>query len=121
MDAKLFTAAALRYFHIGPRTRRYRKDEHGRRDMHRAVADAIRFAVTEPGYFSENTQTAFRIGWSAINGYEKHILGYRARPEVVAHVNGLSAYGFVKLLADMIDAGVSNNGEAERFFQGMSV
>jgi hypothetical protein len=121
MDAKLFTAAVLRYFHIGPRTARYRRAKGHRnvQDLHAEIVEAVTYAVTAPGYFTENTQAALRIGWAAVNAYEKHIGGYRATPEVVSKINQMSAFQFVKLLGQMIDAGVSNNGEGERFFQTM--
>jgi hypothetical protein len=110
-----FAKTAARYFHIGAQTRRYRKGT----DLHAEIAEAVHMAATLPGYYSEATQEALRVAFSAVCGYEKHILGYRARPETCRKVAEMSPRQFLALLADMVDAGVSNQGDAERYFQGL--
>jgi len=44
------TATLRRYFSVGTRTRRYRMDEYGRRDLHAAMIEAIENAAQYPGY-----------------------------------------------------------------------
>lgn len=108
-----FAATARRYFKIGPTTRRYR----GRQDLHAEVAEAVSNAATLPGYFTEATQAALAPAYAAVGGYQKHILGYRSSPATCLAVTSMTPYRFVAMLAAMVDAGVSNMGEAERFFQ----
>lgn len=108
-----FAATAARYFRFSAQTRRFRKGT----DLHAEIAEAVHMAATLPGYFSENTQQALRAAFAAVCGYEKHILGYRARPETCAKVAAMSPRQFCQMLADMVDNGVSNQGEAERYFQ----
>jgi hypothetical protein len=111
-----FAAAARRYFSVGPRTRRYRAGL----DMHAEVIEAARFAATMPGYFGERTETALRVAYGAALGYQKHIAGYRASVTVVATINAMTPWQFIGLLAEMVDAGVSNTGEGEEFFRSMA-
>lgn len=116
-EGQRFAKAARQYFKIGPRTRRFR----GLRDLHAEVCEAVFYAATAPGYYSDEMQADLRLAFAAVNGYEKHIRGFRASPAVVNQVSVLSAWRFVDMLARMIDAGVTNNGEAERFFQKIHV
>jgi hypothetical protein len=108
-----FATTTARYFHIGPQTRRYRKGA----DLHADVTEAVHMAATFPGYYSESTQQALRAAFAAVCGYEKHILGYRARPATCARVAAMTPRQFIAMLADMIDKGISNNGQAETYFQ----
>ena len=114
------TAALRRYFTLGTRTRRYRADGDGRRDMHRAMIEALMYAAQYPGYFSEATEAALRPGFGAALSYGKHVMGYRIDGTLAFHVNSLSAWQFAALLGDMVDAGVTCTGDGERFFAGMA-
>jgi hypothetical protein len=111
-----FAATATRYFSMNSRTRRYRKGA----DLHAEIAEAVFLAATMPGYYTEATQRALATAYAAVTGYQKHILGYRARPETCRKVAEMSPAQFVGMLADMIDSGVSNMGDAERYFQAMA-
>jgi hypothetical protein len=110
-----FTTTAARYFHIGPQTRRHRKGT----DLHAEIAEAVRMAAQFPGYYGESTQQALRGAYAAVCGYEKHILGYRARPATCAKVAAMTPRQFIAMLADMVDQGISNNGQAETYFQNL--
>lgn len=109
-----FAEAVRRYFHIGARTRRYRAG----RDMHAAIIEAIECAQL-PGYYTENTERTLRSASGAVRSYQKHILGFRMDGDLIARINGMTAYQFVNLLAEMVDAGITNVGEGERYFQAM--
>jgi hypothetical protein len=111
-----FAATILRNFHIGPRTRRYRDGM----DLHAEIAETIEHAVYLPGYHSEATTAAYSPAFAAVAGYRKHVQGYRVRPETCAKVAAMTPRQFVLMLAAMVDAGVSNQGEAETYFQGMA-
>ena len=55
------TATLRRYVPVGTRTRRYRTDSNGLRcDLHRDMTEALTFAATMPGYYSERTESALR-------------------------------------------------------------
>jgi hypothetical protein len=104
---------------IGTRTRRFNTKKFGGHDMHRTILEAIANATFESGYYSEPREAIFRTAFATYSSYEKHIHNYRASAEVVSHINALSPWQFCNLIAEMIDAGVSNVGEGERFFRQM--
>jgi hypothetical protein len=116
---QVLTATLRRYFSVGTSTRRYRKDEYGRRDMHAAMIEAITFAATLPGYYSEGTQDALSVGFGVALAYDKHVKGYRVDGMVAQRINAMSAWQFAGLLGQMVDAGVENAGTGERFFAEM--
>lgn len=101
---------------IGARTRRHRKGT----DLHAEILDCIRNATYYPGYYSGERATLFQAAFNAQVSYTKHIAGHRADATVVAHINALSPWQFCALLGDMVDAGISNVGEGERFFADMA-
>jgi hypothetical protein len=110
-------AATLRhYFSIGTTTRRQRNGS----DLHIEMVEAIHHAATLPGYFCENTQTALRPGFGSALAYEKHVGGCRISGLLAFEINSLSPWRFASLLGQMVDAGITNNGEGERFFSEMS-
>ena len=115
------TATLRRYFSVGTRTRRFRTDSNGLRcDLHRDMTEALIFAATMPGYFSERTESALKAGSGAARAYEKHVQGYRISGTLAAEINGMSAWNFAGLLGQMVDAGVTCTGEGERFFADMA-
>jgi hypothetical protein len=122
MTAGQDLAAELRrYFTVGTRTRRYRKDPYGcRQDLHAEMVKAVTYAATLPGYYTERTQRPLAAGYGPALAYGKHIAGYRAPGVIVAEVNSMTAWRFAGLLGAMVDAGVTNTGEGERFFAGMA-
>lgn len=98
--------------HIGSRTRQVR----GRINMRNDVIESIRFAATMPGYYSPHIQEALSVGFVAVNSWTKHVEGYRLPGEQVAELMALSPWQFTALLGEMVDAGITNTGEAERWF-----
>ncbi|MFJ4974232.1 hypothetical protein ACIP6X_02575 [Streptomyces coeruleorubidus] len=101
---------------IGARTRRHRKGV----DLHAEILECIRNATYYPGYYTGQRAELFQAAFNAQVSYTKHIAGYRADATVVAHVNALSPWQFCALLGDMVDAGIANAGEGERFFADMA-
>ena len=110
-----FAALMLSNHRIGPRTRRFRDGA----NMVTEIVESVQHAVYLPGYYSEAKTRAFSAAITAVNGYEKHILGYRARPETIAKIQAMSPRQFVLMIADMIDAGVAHMGDAERYFAAL--
>lgn len=106
------------YLHIGARTRRFAKRwiADGHRDVMQAIADANNYR----GSLDSEREAIFRTAFSALCSWEKHIDGYRADAALISHINAMTPHQFVGLIGDMIDAGISNVGEGERFFAEMS-
>lgn len=123
MTAGQELAAALRrYFSLGTRTRRYRRDrEGGRLDLHAEMADALMTAAQYPGYFTPRTEAALHPGFGAALSYRKHVRGFRISGTLAQQINGLSAWRFAGLLGDMVDAGVTCTGDGERFFSDLTL
>lgn len=108
-------AAKLRYyFSIGPRTRRYRQG----RDMHQAMVEAIETAAYYPGYYADHIQRPLENATGVAFSYRKHVEGYRISGVKIADINALSPWQFAAFLGQMVDAGVENVGQGERFLNG---
>lgn len=114
-------AATLRQnFAIGTRTRRYGKIFGHRTDLHTAMIEAIENANHYPGYFGPEKTAILATAFATALSYRKHVGGYRIDGMLAQHINRLSAYQFAALLGRMVDAGVTNVGEGERFFADMA-
>lgn len=105
-----------RYFGIGTRTQRNRSG----RDLHIAMIESVTLAATAPGYYSDRTQYLLKSAFGAALAYDKHVRGYRISGTLAYRINSMSPWLFAGLMGDMVDAGVTNTGEGERFFQEMS-
>lgn len=115
------TATLRRYFSVGPRTRRYRKDRYGyRADLHREMIEAITNAAQYPGYYVESTNEALRAGFGAALAYGKHVDGYRIDGVLRFTIAEMGPWNFAALLGQMVDAGVETTGAGERFFSEMA-
>lgn len=112
-----FAKTITRLNQVGGRTRRYRKGA----DLFNLMLDDVQTAVSYPNAFSEASTKALTSGWTAVTAYYKHIDGCRARPELCAAVKSLSPYRFAQFLGRMIDAGISNMHEAERWLATATV
>lgn len=110
------TKTLRRYFRISPRTRRWRQGE----DMFDRMLTAVEHAACQPGYFSETTEQALAPAFGAVNAYRKHIDGYRIDGETISRIKSLSPWQFAGLIGQMVEAGVTNTGEGERFFNAMA-
>jgi hypothetical protein len=109
-----FTASMVKNLGIGTRTRL-------RQSLREDILDAVRTAVVYPGCYSEQRTAAFAAAYTAVSGYHKHIDGGRVDAIVCWYVReGLTAYQFVKMLARMVDANVTNMLEAEDFFKDLT-
>lgn len=107
-------------FGIGTRTRRHGKAFGHRTDLHNAMIEAIENAVQYPGYYSDTKTAILHTAWGAAMSYRKHVQGYRIDGTLAFHINSLSAYQFAALLGQMVDAGITNTGDGERFFSDMA-
>lgn len=116
---QIFAREMRSYLHIGPRTRRFASKK-WTEDGHRDVLNLIAEANNTPGMRNADREAIFQTGFAALCSYEKHIAGYRAAATLVAHIDSMTPHHFVGLIADMIDAGISNVGEGERFFAEMA-
>ena len=114
-------AAALRYYlSVGTRTRRHRRDACGYvADLHSQMIEAIMEAAQLPGAHSKRIEAALRPGYGAALAYEKHVQGYRISGNLAAKINAMSPWQFAGLLGQMVDVGVENTGQGERFFHEM--
>ena len=99
--------------HIGPRTRQQR----GHLNMRDDIIESIRLAATMPGYYSPRIQEALSVAFVAANAWTKHVEGYRLSGTQIAELKALSPWRFTALLGEMVDAGITNSGEAERWFR----
>ncbi|MEV8636834.1 hypothetical protein AB0395_34850 [Streptosporangium sp. NPDC051023] len=98
--------------HIGPRTRRRRAGL----DVVDDMLEQVTLAATLPGYHAPARQEALAPGFAAVLAWRKHVDGYRIDGTQRAYLVSVSPWRFAAILGDMIDAGVSNSGEGERYF-----
>ena len=120
-SGQTLTATLRRYFSLGARSRRYRKDRYGcRLDLHAEMVEALCNAAQYPGFYAPATQEALHAGFGAALAYGKHISGYRVSGTLIAAINAMSPWQFAALLGQMVDAGVTCTGEGERFFLQMA-
>jgi hypothetical protein len=89
------------------------------KDLHVEIAEAVKRSAFEPGWHTPERQTVFHTAFNAWASYDAHILGYRVSGTVVCHVTGLSPWQLCQLFGEMIDAGITNVGQGERFFNQM--
>jgi hypothetical protein len=101
---------------IGTRTRRTRLG----RDLHAEILECITNNAWYPGYYTGDRKELFGLAYGSWMAYDKHIAGYRANGELIAHINALSPWQFCALLGQMIDAEITNAGQGERYFNGMA-
>jgi hypothetical protein len=113
---KDLTTTLRRYFSVGTTTRRHRNGS----DLHIDMIEAINHAATLPGYFSEKTEAALRPGFGTAGAYIKHVRNFRISGTLAYQINSMTPWQFAALLGRMVDAGITNNGEGERFFSNMS-
>lgn len=110
-----FAATIRRSMHIGPRTRSRRDGV----DIKRDVLESIRNAIQYDGYYSEERTALSRAAIGVLHSYDKHVDGYRIDGTLRFKITTMTPWEFVGLLGEMIDAGVTNVGEGERYFAQM--
>jgi len=114
---QIFAREMRAHLHIGARTRRFdskKWQQDGHRDVMQTIADSN-------NYLTDSDRDAiFQTAFSALCSWEKHIAGGRADATLVAHINSMPPQQFVGLIADMIDAEITNVGQGEQFFADMA-
>lgn len=118
-----FTTALRRTHHIGPRTR-WGRDGYSRIEgtynLRTEMTQTTLDAGQHPEWFGDDGE-ALRAGFDAILGWMKHVGhvdGGRIDAVAAAALRRLSPYRWAALLGEMVDAGITNTGEAERWFAG---
>jgi hypothetical protein len=86
-------------------------------DMRADMIESVGFAATTSGYYSPEIEDALRPGFAAVNGWVKHVDGYRLNGTQISYLRSLTPWQFATLLGEMVDAQISNVGEAERWFR----
>lgn len=114
-EGQQFTATMRSYLSVGPRTRTYRNGE----NIKARVLEILETNSQYAGYYNEAQTAAFKPATAVAYAWRKHIEGYRIDPIVVAKLAALSPYRFIALLGDMVDAGVTNAGEGETYFNSL--
>jgi hypothetical protein len=115
------TAVLRHYFSVGTRTRRHRRDRYGNMsDLHLDMVEAIIEGTQNRGLFTPNIEGALVPGYGAALSYEKHVQGYRIDCTLNRQINDMSPWRFAALLGQMVDAGITNTGEGERYFSEMA-
>lgn len=100
---------------IGTRTRLRRRGL----NLRVSILEAVQNATYTSGYYTLAREELFREAAAAMRSYEAHIAGYRVNGDLIAHINAMTPWQFCNLLGQMIDAGVTNTGQGERFFREM--
>lgn len=109
-----FTAAIRTYFHIGPRTRWYRRTNwQPRQDLRAEIVEAVMTAATQSGYYTPEQDAAFRLAFTVVCGWNKHVEGYRLPGEFIATLRALTPWQWTAWLGRLIDDGISNVFEME--------
>lgn len=115
MPAQQTATEIRRYFKIGTRTRRYRDG----RDLHADIFEAIRNESNYPGYYSERTAQALLPATPVMHAWDKFVECGRLPGEQIYELKSLSPWKLTALIERMIADGITNNGEAERWFKGL--
>ena len=123
-DGQQFTQTLRKISQIGPRTRQHRDYPGSRKsdgyttqqDVIRWALDTVTWAVCD-GAYSNHENDLLRLGWGAVCSWHKHVEGYRLDASQHAYLTSLSPWEFTALLGEMVDAGIANVGEGERWFE----
>jgi hypothetical protein len=110
------TATLRTYFHVSARTRRVRKGQNIPADMLNMIANAAQY----PGYYNEAQHAALNGSYALLLSWQKHVEGYRIDGMLRYRLTTMTPWAFSAFLGDMLDAGVTNVGQAEVFFADMS-
>lgn len=103
---------------MNSRTRNYRDSKFtGLKDD---ILEDIMTNNSYPGAFNEERTRLYNAAFTVMLAWNKHVRGYRIDPVLNAKLQKLTPWEFAGFLGDMIDAGISNVGEAEYYFQDMA-
>lgn len=116
-----FATALRRTHHINTRTR-WSRDGYSRiegtHNLRTEMTQTILDAGQHPEWFGDDGE-ALRAGFNPILGWMKHVGhvdGGRVDAVQAAALRQLGPYRWIALLAEMVDAGITNTGEAELWF-----
>ena len=110
------TTTLRTYFHVNVRTRRVRKGQ----NIPAAMLEMMQIANTYPGYYSEAQHAALRGSYALLLSWQKHVEGYRIDGMLRYRLTAMTPWEFSALLGQMLDAGITNVGQAETFFANMA-
>lgn len=111
------TATLRRSFHVGPRTSDYR-DQHS--SLKGQMLESIENAIGYPGYYGPERTALSQAASGTVRSYRKHVDGYRIDCCLRFHITSMSPYRFAAFLGEMVDAGITNVGEGETYFENMA-
>lgn len=100
---------------IGTRTPRFRKGS----DLHASVLASIEHAKYDAGWYQPEREDLYSAASGAWLSFDAHIASRRANGSVIAHIASLTPWQFCNLIGEMVDAGITNVGQGERFFAEM--
>lgn len=95
------------------RTRDHRDGESLKAVMIEDIFNSNRY----PGYFTPERSALYSAAIGVAIAYDKHVNGYRIDGVLRFHIDSMSPWRFAGFLGEMIDAGITNCGEGEIFFQ----
>jgi hypothetical protein len=110
------TATLRKSFRVGPRTRDYRDGL----SLKGQMLESIENAITYPGYYGPERTELSRAASGALRSYQKHVDGYRIDGLLRFRIMDMTPWQFAALLGEMVDVGITNVGEGERFFAQMA-
>lgn len=113
---QLLAAELRKNFGIGTRTRRIRNGLNMRKELVEALTVNNRY----PGYYGPARTAIFNTGLAAAHAWSKHFDCYRIDPLLHAKISAMSPWQIATLLGEMVDAGITNNGEAEIWFDAQA-
>ena len=118
MKAGQAMAVTLRkYFSITKYTPRWRNGE----NMIGKILQAVTTATYTPDAYSYPVSENLRAGYNVVLTYYKRVCGYRLPTRQIIELNQMKPYEVTDLLAQMVDDGVTNCGEAEEWFRGIAL
>lgn len=110
-------AAALRKGHAINSRSRDRRDGYS---VKARMLEDIRIACQHDGYFGTEKTALYREASGTVRSYDKHVDGYRIDGMLRYQIVSMSPWEFAAFLGAMVDAGITNVGEGERYFQQMA-
>jgi len=110
-----FAKMVRKNFGMSARTRTYRNGLNMKDEILEAIANSNNY----PGYYNETKSAIFHTAYPIMNAIIKHVKGGRIDPMVAYQIEMMSPWQYAGFLGEMIDAGITNNGEAEIYFQNM--
>lgn len=114
-----FLKEVTRYYGIGGQTRRFRKVRgYDQNVLEHVLTDIMQGTRCPRGtWWGETTFDALAPSYATLLTWEKHVLCGRIDGESLCILRQAKPYAVLKLIAEMVDGGVTTSGEAERWFR----